>query len=134
MNEHTPGPWRYELQPEPHGINEYRKTMQDCFVLYATRGVSDWVADVFVKVQRREDLEYLRASLSYDEKELLLATEGEGEANARLITAAPDLLAACEAAINTCATSPNPSGGAWVQADVVDLIHAAIDKAKKGTP
>jgi len=47
-----------------------------------------------------------------------------GPANARLIAAAPDLLAACEALLNCTSTNAKPCG------DCARLARAAIEKAR----
>lgn len=54
---------------------------------------------------------------------------GEKEANARLIAAAPDLLEACEKALDLFPHYPEGSAGE----EITSLIKAAITKAYKGS-
>lgn len=51
----------------------------------------------------------------------------EGEANARLIAAAPDLLAACRAMVECCGSSENWNGETR---HALSVIEAAIAKAE----
>jgi len=56
-------------------------------------------------------------------------------ANARLIAAAPDLLAACKAVEERGDSYTDMRGhGVYVSESTLDLIRTAIAKAKKGTP
>lgn len=86
MSEHTPGPYQLHAGRNPHygddkreGV-DYEATMQRCFYVAGPdkrQGDSHFIADVIV------------------------SRTPEGEANAVLFAAAPDLLAACKAAIVT---------------------------------
>ena len=54
---------------------------------------------------------------------------GQARANARLIAAAPDLLAACEAAIRTCHGEPANDAARHAKSDALYQAAAAIAKA-----
>ena len=59
----------------------------------------------------------------------------EAEGNARLIAAAPELLAACKAAVEyaeTCRDIPEFSSGYCIGTDHLEAIKAAIAKAEGG--
>lgn len=57
--------------------------------------------------------------------------DGESEANARLIFAAPDLLAACEAMLEFLPIGDYPTAGSKSKAiQTRDMVKAAIRKAK----
>mgnify|MGYP001569738997 CR=1 FL=1 len=104
--EHTPGPWRMENNGKPCAMSG----AQDCY-----RVLTDKVRFVAeVPVQDWPDTETMNCqSYGY--------SYAEAEANAHLIAAAPDLLAACEA-ITHLATGRNVS-------EVVTKARAAIAKA-----
>ena len=81
---------------------------------------------------------YLYMSYLYSDEHHIISvggssiSKGENKANARLIAAAPDLLAACEAVWQSCDREGRimlPSNGTTITA-----LRAAIAKAKGTTP
>jgi len=100
MNDkHTPGPWK---------ASEGDTNIPDC--------EGAW-GDV-----KEDGDHYAIATIWADTDEL----EVEAKANARLIAAAPDLLAACRAALSQMCNTVAPSTSFT---DVVDMLDAAISKA-----
>ena len=80
MNSHTPGPWRYQADFDE--IGSYQGSTQNNFSIYAPEQ-PDWdpaVGEITVM------------SLSGARKPEILIGSVTNEANARLITVAPDLL------------------------------------------
>lgn len=104
MSEHTPGPWR--LLPARNQFyrnawenQDYTSTMQRCYYLAGPDHDSHFVADVIVE-----------------------APGETGPANASLIAAAPDLLAACKAVMDS-------EGDFVLPRSVSAAVRAAIAKA-----
>jgi hypothetical protein len=101
---HTPGPWR------------------TCLLSYQQGGRGQVVAEVptcFGTIAVRADPVYPCPS-----KDKL---DAEGQANARLIAAAPDMLAACESALERI-------DGMNEAMHIVDELRSAIAKAKGVRP
>ena len=95
MSNHTPGPWTFELN--------------DSIGLWMIGCASDYnFASVYIDANLPDGFQGVPAI---------------AQANARLIAAAPDLLAACEAMLDDHTTN----GEAWL------MLKAAIAKAKGET-
>jgi hypothetical protein len=120
-NKHTPGPWRAGGAP---------------------RKVNDTEIDIAARLESmaaelRRSYEYEPATIGIDQEttgdgvpiaEVIMIDGGEAPANARLIAAAPDLLAACErglAALRSALDAACLGEGADV-----DALVAAIEKAR----
>jgi hypothetical protein len=110
MSEHTPGPWTLLIHVEGDpvlnvirdGTEKYRGSITS----------AKWIAEL--------DADSLDGEC------------GENEANARLIAAAPDLLAACEAVLSNLDHLSDVWGQEGVTRTVQDRLRAAIAKAKGG--
>lgn len=106
MSKHTPGPWNFEIQEEGEFL--YAPKIKFSMRL-------NWDGDAY-KIEGQED------------------RRAEAIANARLIAAAPDLLAALELAyfdLRTIAAASTPRSSEEIRATRnADMIRAAIDKAK----
>lgn len=104
MTEHTPGPWQTVQEPEQRATNEMYR-----YVVVADDPddpLSPWnIAAAFGWVGHQDD------------------PWEQSAANARLIAAAPDLLAACRAVVSAYA-----SGQAYDKCPL-DIVKAAIGKA-----
>jgi hypothetical protein len=98
MPTHTPGPWTVEqwADDSPDHLR--------CFGLVMSPEAGD-------EYDKGGDVAYVCP-----------CDHGEQEANARLIAAAPDLLAALEAIVNQREATPNP--------DVVEVGEASIQRAR----
>ena len=110
-DKHTPGPWaifrRFYIVPADHVGRKQGCSNND-----------------------REDLEdYAQIIGSVDSDR---HRRGSLEANARLIAAAPDLLAACEAVVGTgFLETKYPAGQDWVSKAAIEKILSALAKAKE---
>lgn len=102
---HTPAPWTYHPEPLFNGMH------------VAGRGPT-----VRAGVLRVARVERISASASRKRDE-------EGEANARLMSAAPDLLAACKLVNSRSSGARDTDAYAEISWDVLDAIDAAIVKA-----
>lgn len=103
MNKHTPGPW-FAKRPFPDDEDDY--------------GTGIWI--------EAADSDGFMSSLAQVRYGCTEAAEvGDIKANALLISAAPDLLAALEMLLN------ETNAGTW-ECLPVDLARAAIAKAKGG--
>lgn len=99
--EHTPGPWTAQPWSVERGV------------------VKEWVID-------SKDWKDLAHVYVQDDDTVDVCELGDGNANARLIAAAPDLLDACEKVL--------AGGGLDVpHSDLADMLDAVIKKAR-GTP
>lgn len=98
MNKHTPGPWSFKAYPEDH----------DCLV----PSLSVWVS-----ADGWEQFAHVATGNNID------GNDPEGIANARLISAAPDLLAALQTLCSMRDMSSDQLTAAW------DAARAAIAKA-----
>ena len=107
---HTPGPWKYETSKFPGS--------RLVFAPY-TGPLERTVHFVACNVAARHHLPSRHQ-------------EAEAEANARLIAAAPELLAACKAVIKEAYVSENHGEPptAEMSADVLEVLRAAIAKAE----
>src|SRR5690348_4523401 len=109
---HTPGPWKYGARTSRIGVL-YGDTQG--LLCREVSGGGWWIAQVnplaLTHSKTKTDAEWLE----------------EGEANARLIAAAPDLLAACKAIRDTPLT---PGGRLVVTGPRIHLLLAAIAKAE----
>lgn len=110
-SKHTPGPWSVDDDPR-HGLNT-------------------------LILDRRNDIVASTADSCMTDSDLAIAGS-ECEANARLIAAAPDLLAACEAmlphleAMIERANPAHEDTGHYSDQTAVRLARAAIAKARGG--
>lgn len=110
-NKYTPGPWRLQPARNKHYIDkiegrDYEATSQRCYYIQGPKHTSHFVADLIVATGSEFD------------------NPPPGEANARLISAAPDLLEACKAAQLMLLQTD------W--GDVrMNIVSAAISKAEK---
>ena len=102
MAGHTPGPWRYEEDDYGHVITMGSRLGDP----------SHWAVQHEIEYQHGLDPSYEPDTYAF----------AEAEANARLIVAAPDLLAAAKVAVKKC-------GGADYEAGREALL-AAIAKAE----
>jgi hypothetical protein len=107
MSEHTPGPWSYVDTGD--GAHEIFLAAEPHQARYESQRV----------------IEYAHSIDPEEEPEQF----AEAEANARLITAAPDLLAACEAARGWW-TLDNHA----LASTMLDQLDAAIAKARGEVP
>lgn len=107
MSAHTPGPWVAEMQ---YGEND-----TDCgWELQEQRAVDDFTYRG--AVCRITDAEHIQG-----------ITKAERDANARLIAAAPDLLAAARAYMRVC---PADEDTTHAFQEATDALRAAIAKAE----
>lgn len=97
---HTPGPWELSEAQYKDGFGTYRRVEQ-------VEQFGDVVASVCIRHAVNHTL------------------NAAGDANARLIAAAPDLLEACQALIAHCDKNPPMGDSLWS----VQQIRTAIAKA-----
>ena len=105
---HTPGPWTLAMHSEGDETLDVIVDGSECFEHGITRAI--WIAQC--------------------DAACLAGEPGMNEANAWLIAAAPDLLAACEAVLAVM-TGPE-YGGAPGTIEAARLARAAIAKATAG--
>ncbi len=114
MSEHTPGPWRIELPMPPHISIVAGGPIDD--------GTTKYIADIYdFRVPHDPDTDDPRSNVTLE----------EAWANAHVLKAAPDLLAACERmiGISTVDGGGDPlTEDSWDEA--YDQARAAIAKAK----
>jgi len=111
--QHTPGPWRYEAAGEQRADNDMRHgVVAECNDL--------WVAACY------------RSGTSAPNEKSSQA-EAEAEANARLIAAAPDLLAASQQAMLAFTFNGKTAQGRALHQDALRKIRAAIARAEGRT-
>lgn len=103
---HTPGPWRADFFPEGIG---------GIWNVYDRDGKS-------LHNQAHNDRPMVYRT---EAGKVVTVTPEEIEANARLIAAAPDLLAACEGLLPHCSSTPAADQRPWIVA-----AYSAISKAK----
>ncbi len=110
MAKHTPGPWVFDGS----GIHKEAVTMVEFGLeIHVQRIAAIYVADDF----------------EFTSSEAEERFQAEAEANAHLIAAAPDLLAACESVI---ARISDPSVDREKDDESLRLLRAAIARAKGG--
>ncbi len=119
MSKHTPGPWKHTgPQSTGHEIKGKVATIGEDFItFFQTPRIGDLV---FQSNEKGE----IWASLAYERWVQFPSDNWKEmqEANARLITAAPDLLDACKAALAKC---PFPVGTVFVKKKLEDAISKA---------
>ncbi len=104
MGEHTLGPWEYSGYCE-----------SDCSYHIGTVGPKSCTG---IEIDDQHSMKEVVADAWAEDEH-----DGNALANARLISAAPDLLEACKALLNAQTTD------VWNMA--VDISYAAIEKAEK---
>jgi len=103
MTTHTPGPW------------------SEC-----------WIAGELIVRRRIPDTNRSRTVCRVRDKRAAKDKKAEDEANARLISACPDMLAALQNILNGIETGVITSDHDETLANAADKARAAIAKAKKG--
>ena len=104
MTTHTPGPW------EPHrGVIGGGNSLRVC----------------------KPDATKSRGCFSVAEAETIGIPRRQAEANARLIAAAPDLLAACKSALFWGGKPQGSTGSQGLPVETLQELESAIGKAEK---
>lgn len=112
---HTPGPWKVEADPEWKWKHPYHDAR---FITSGPHAINDDDEGPFINDPNCEIIAKM--------------TDCQNQkANAQLISAAPDLLEACQAAV-TWAETPGDHGGNPYLHQFVKLAQSAIAKATGG--
>ncbi len=119
MSKHTPGPW--EDQGSCSSGHEIKAKVAHIGEELITLFHAPSIGDVSFKLTKEGELWGLLCYEQYVQFPSKI-WEGMQEANVRLITASPDLLAACKALINAKTASE--------RSKAVDIGRAAIKKAE----
>ena len=106
MSRHTPGPWTYDSEFASYGY------------------------DIRVDVENFEDRVWVATAMSDHDNEPRFPLSGNVEANARLIAAAPELLAACEALLEE---HDQTYDGGPIGLEYLAAIEAAQRAVRKAT-
>ena len=110
---HTPGPWALAPYSDCDEVINVVAGYKD---LGGGQSQAHWIAECEAGVDFGDDAEAIIAT---------------NEANARLIAAAPDLLAACKDAFGTLMHEPQITDRAlWPLPQTLNMLQAAIDKAE----